>query len=426
MWLARIDVQGFKALDRFSINLTNGLTALVGKNGAGKSSVLQLLDFVFHFANGNAADFFEQRGWDPRTTHSMFSLGRIVGVQLAFQRDNDTRLIWKFNWGAQSGRNRYESVSLEGGAHSPPSKSLEYVDGQLFLNGQIVPLFLRLQGSILSILDDKISRQIKDFDPSELFALRDWLRGILSLELLSPAGMKSGSRGNKKHIGQYGQHLPSFLANLKAEQKKRLMGRLEAFFPNLRNIDTIKKRAGWVQMKIAEKYRKIQQVDVNHSSDGFLRLLAFCTIPEFDPSIRLVLLDEIEDGIDPHVIPSLLSELRDSGKRQVVVTSHSPLLINLIKESEIVLLARDEAGRSVAASYDSTELGAKFKRLGFGPGEVWSHSSLKAVESAIRQTSLTKSERFQDLLVRPGGGSRVFRVPRPRQRMFEFLEKPEK
>ena len=70
---------------------------------------------------------------------------------------------------------------------------------------------------------------------------------------------------------------------------------------------------------------------------------------------KVILLEEPEIGIHPHQLYQLLQFLRaQSRKHQVIITTHSPLVLDM--------LGRDELDRIVIASYDN-KLGSIFKHL---------------------------------------------------------------
>ena len=56
-------VRGFKSLVDFSIEDMGGFTCFVGLNGAGKSSILQFLDFASHLMKGDIPQ------WSVSYTH---------------------------------------------------------------------------------------------------------------------------------------------------------------------------------------------------------------------------------------------------------------------------------------------------------------------------------------------------------------------
>jgi predicted ATPase len=87
----------------------------------------------------------------------------------------------------------------------------------------------------------------------------------------------------------------------------------------------------------------------------------------------MVLLDEIENGINPYLtenISELLSNLTKASKRQVIITTHSPVVLNDFQPEEIVFLWKDKSGAVSGKSMFSTE---KMKRTlkVLNPGEVW-------------------------------------------------------
>jgi predicted ATPase len=206
--------------------------------------------------------------------------------------------------------------------------------------------------------------------------------GITSLELLSPVAMRSNTRGSTQGIGVKGQRLAGFLAALDAKTKDKIVSRLADFYP-LDNLSTTRKRAGWVDLKISESYQ-IGAIGAAHASDGFLRLLALCAIPEFGHKSSLVLLDEIEDGIEPHILPRLIERVVADSKSQFIMTSHSPLLINFFPPEEVMLVTRSDSGESRLKELSNLEViraGGEY----LGSGEVWANTGL----SILNQQALS-------------------------------------
>jgi predicted ATPase len=88
-------------------------------------------------------------------------------------------------------------------------------------------------------------------------------------------------------------------------------------------------------------------------SDGTLRFLVL-TVLQLDPKARGVLcLEEPENGIHPDRIPAILELLRDltvdpkqavdedNPLRQVIVNTHSPLVVQQMVQNELIYLASD-------------------------------------------------------------------------------------
>ena len=82
-------------------------------------------------------------------------------------------------------------------------------------------------------------------------------------------------------------------------------------------------------------------------STGTLRVLALLAMLRHPEPPPLVVVEEIENGLDPRSIHLLVEEIRTAvltGVTQVVLTTHSPYLLDLLKLDQLVLVARDESG----------------------------------------------------------------------------------
>ena len=214
-----------------------------------------------------------------------------------------------------------------------------------------------------------------------LVDISSWAHNITSLELLSPTAMRQGTRGATRNIGGRGERLASFLANLDAQARSNVVERLARFYP-IANIETTRKRAGWVDMRVAERFCRSATIPPTQASDGLLRLMALCAIPEFSDPTTTVLLDEIEDGIEPHILPEVVKAVVADSQGQFVFTSHSPLLVNFFPQEAIHVLAKRENGSVAACSFDELgDFGGGEEY--FGPGELWSMSAHKDFESAV-------------------------------------------
>jgi predicted ATPase len=396
--LRRFTIENYKALGFVDVRVRGGLLFLIGVNGAGKSSILQALSLVRYFANGSTSEFFKDRGWkatdgrpktvkvlplrSSRSDDDRSNSSRDLAISLSFESEH-ANVLWSFRWNYNTERAVHEVIwALERGSKNPrrivgypSSKEETGVLSDLSRLGQ-----LTLPGSIMSIVrPNHLGNSEKDREL--LKELKEWIDGITSLELLNPVTMRSKLRGDSDDIGQQGERLASFLADLTSGAKERVVGRMAKFYP-IRDIDTTRKRAGWIDMRIAEAFRLMGRIDVAHMSDGFLRILALCAIPEFDEDAGLILLDEVEDGIEPHILPQLIEQIASETSSQMIMTSHSPLLINFFDKNEIYLLSRDSNGNTVGSM--ATDLRA-FQEEGsyLGIGEIWANTASGSLYASL-------------------------------------------
>ena len=393
--LRRIHTEGYKALDPVDLRLPEKLLFLIGSNGSGKSSTLQALAFVQFFATGRCKDFFLERHWNRLDVRSrtVERPHNTLRYNLLFDCDDGSRVLWQFIWGLNSEALIQEKMWLSRSDSNPIV--LYTFDRRTGLNLQSGEDIKGLMppGSILTVITPSAVTAEHEIATSVL----NWCERITSLELLSPVAMRSNVRGSPKGIGARGQRLAGFLAALDSKTKARIVDRLSDFYP-LENLSTTRKKAGWIDLRISESFSGIGAIPAQHVSDGFLRLLALCAIPEFGSRSSMVLLDEIEDGIEPHVLPRLIERVVEDSSAQFVMTSHSPLLINFFDPSGVILLTRTPDGRAnftQLSNLKSVRDGLEF----FGPGEIWANTGLDTLNTqAVKEHggSATNGRRTAD------------------------------
>lgn len=390
--LQRISVSGFKAVDKFTMRVDPELTVLLGMNGTGKSSILQMFSFVRHLAQGKPSLFFEERGWSAADIRfkRLHSRSNFIDIEAYFLANLNDEIRWRIKWDATAGRLRSERVDLRLAEDDDWVTQLSFkAKGGGRARGQGIPP-LTFEGSILGVV------QIDDLDEDErdpLVDLYQWLSGIESLELLSPAAMKAGTGASTGNLGSRGDRLAGFLAGLTTEQRVRVQGRVALFYP-LADLDTVRKKSGWIDLVLAEAYRGMGKIQSGHMSDGFMRVLAFCAIPEMR-DVSMILLDEVEDGIQPHILGPLIELMSAETPAQIIATTHSPLLANVVGTSKLRLLTRSTEGRTIATAVERLpvfQMGNEF----FGPGELWANTELSVIEDQARRIGSLETDEAKE------------------------------
>jgi predicted ATPase len=156
---------------------------------------------------------------------------------------------------------------------------------------------------------------------------------------------------------------------------------------NIEIDTTTEGQLGWVEMYLVESWGKKIKIKKRYISDGLLRIIAFSSILtswdkeaiqensilETNDSKGFIMLDEVEDGINPTLAEKLIGQFKYLSKElghQVLITSHSPVMLNFVDESDILFMWRDSNGAIRAKPlFQATELKEALDFL--GPGEVW-------------------------------------------------------
>ena len=113
-------------------------------------------------------------------------------------------------------------------------------------------------------------------------------------------------------------------------------------------------------------------------SQGTLRILALLVLLRHPHPPSVIMIEEIENGLDPRTIHMVVDEIRafvQSGKGQVIATTHSPYLLDLLPLSQIIVVDRDEQASPVfSRPADNKELSVWAEK--FAPGKLYTMGNL--------------------------------------------------
>jgi predicted ATPase len=392
-----MQLKNFKSIQDIFIEFMP-LTVLIGGNSSGKTTLLQALDFLRSATTREIPEYLREQGWAFEDLKSKFNDGKNKSIEFTteykFMIDGIEKSIrWWFSVDFKKPEWKiYEKIEIVSDdknsrilvLHSPGSSKTV---PETFKN-------FDFQSSILKYY--KISE-----DEKELMTLKQFLASSTFYGVLSPHAIRIGQKMNViGNIGNAGEWLSTFIHHLDNDGKSKLNQIASDFAGTEVMIQTIDADKG-IQLVVNEKYKTNQTaIPAPHTSDGFLRIIAFAAIKlerlilrsgasdgalqlKYDGTYKhkghvdnnngFILLDEIENGINPYLAERVVSLFRDiieQSRRQVVVTTHSPMILNRFEPEEIVFLWKDSDGLTHCKKMFSTE--EMRDTLEFlNPGEVW-------------------------------------------------------
>lgn len=359
-------IKGFKSLADFSMGGVQGFTCLVGLNGAGKSSVLQALDFASHVMRGDVENWLAKRNWSISDLHSKLTSQSNIIFAFSFVLQNGNRYTWAAGFNRSSLSCSYERVALFGSEAIFTLTRGRYT----MLNSPPSKVEFNYTGSILSALKDEVLTP-------DLIEIRNLMLNIRSLELLSPHLMRYSLRDAASDIGVGGEKLSPFLYSIKGEQREGLLKLLRSFYPTVVDFRVKQERAGWKKLYIIEEFQgELIETEAKHVNDGLLRILAI--LAQAGSGKAFLLFDEVENGVNPEIVERLVEVLQSTGQ-QVLVTTHSPMILNYLsddvaKQSVRFIYRSFDGGTRETRLFDIPKMGAKLKMM--GPGEAFVDTSL--------------------------------------------------
>jgi predicted ATPase len=159
-----------------------------------------------------------------------------------------------------------------------------------------------------------------------------------------------------RHIGMMGEELAAFLNTLKVLDERQFAGvekSLHLMVPSITGIEVDVNSLGEVELRFLEGGRPISSRIV---SEGTLRILGLLALSAAKDPPALVGFEEPENGIHPgrlRLVAEYLKTRQRLGDSQFIVTTHSPLLPDLLPP-ESLYVCRKHDGRTRIEPYESS------------------------------------------------------------------------
>ncbi|MBI4024626.1 MAG: ATP-binding protein [Verrucomicrobia bacterium] len=384
MNLTSIRVRHFKAVEDSGTIKLGALTAFVGYNGTGKSSILEACEFFQNYAlRGTEAALapwflFEHVLWQgadrQKDAHGMF-----------YQRPLEIKL------GGNGGGTAWKAA-LEVGELAAP---LGGFDARAVL----------AKREYLKVGKNEKEYRIGDrnrgrprsgsqlFDQEREVDFRKWM--FLSLnphEIGQPRRRPEGKADEPflKSGGNLADLLKTFL-DRDAGGFNAMIEALQHIVPYAANVrpdvtkDMVERRS---LIQMTERFRAERNVVLPGwvLSGGTLRLLALLAALRNPDGPSVLFIEELENGLDPRAIGFLIEEIRSAvyaGDRQVILTTHSPYLLDKLALEHIVTVERPDGGPPVfRRPVEEDEL--RLWATKFAPGSLYSMGMLRAKERRVR------------------------------------------
>jgi|AVFP01.1.fsa_nt_gi predicted ATPase len=385
MLLVSFRIDNFKSLVEFEVPLAK-LTCLVGLNGAGKSAVIQALDFASRLFLRHLDGFMGERGWKASDLNSKLVAKSNIVLRIEAVR-GDNRLVWQGSFN----RNRLQCTQEV--VHVNGKRVYRLNDGVISIGtgAKQAPLEIEVvfdyTGSTLSALE------LKRLRSPTLRSFVGFMRRLTSLDLLSPQSLRRRTDASDGRLGLGGERLSAFLYELPAAKREQLLEQLAKCYPRLSDVSARSLRRGWKELSIVERFGKRKlSIEATHINDGMLRLMAI--LAETLTESSFLLFDEIENGINPELVEFLLDSLLEA-PQQVLVTTHSPMILNWLDDdvarAGVQYLYRDTGGRTQAIPFfEIPSLAEKLEVM--GPGEAFVDTDLTALQDEIDAMSATDQD----------------------------------
>ena len=317
-------LRNFRAFENARLPLSD-LTFVVGRNGAGKSSLLDALDLLREAVSDNLENALDRRGGAQKVRRATVGAGRkptlgiAVAFHVSFAGGRSLRTVYGFELQGEprsiASRIR-ECLALSAGETASFARTNDTFETPRKLDvsppagNLVLPLVARADSLWTEVLE----------------AVRN-LRGYE----LSPAHMAAAPAiGERSTLDRDGGNAGDVLKTIEGTDDHRwVVQRLSAIASGITDVRAEALLGRRVLRFVQRQNGSELHFDASQMSQGALRGLAVLLALRQRPTPSLVLVDEIENSVHPTGLAVLLdAALASCDRTRVVLTSHSPELLS--------------------------------------------------------------------------------------------------
>lgn len=330
----RLSVDGFRRLCGVNIDFKDRpLCVMIGANGSGKTSVLEVMSLLAASAQGKLGDRISELGG--------------IGAVLTAGR---SEMSFQLTAGSGAGPLQYDlSIETSGIGYSLKAEGLAHIGrGTITLRAKVV--------SETGLSDARsLLKPAADF--------RERLASSAYYHMLD-VGPRSQVRLPQpmrpaKLPGKNGEDLVTCLYDMRETEPdafETVEDSLRAAFPGFVQLTFPPVAAGTLAMIWRD--RNFPTGFYSHQlSEGMLRFLWLATLLQSSALPEVVLLDEPEVSLHPELLNLLAHQLREAAQRsQIIVATHSDRLVRFLKPEEVLVADLTEEGLAKLTWADSLDL----------------------------------------------------------------------
>ncbi|MEM3566283.1 MAG: ATP-binding protein [Candidatus Bathyarchaeia archaeon] len=355
-------IQNFLSLKNVDIELGK-VNVLIGPNASGKSNIARALQLIARHAREGVPALDGYKSLKDLSFNFSPTIDIWIALEMLIERTNYgyTLQLTNVRYNEQVLKGNEVIISYGGGREAIIKGIKRYIH-EAIVEGKESYYGLTFK-SILTNLPLGTEREIHHLASS--------LRNI-SVHSFSPDRLRlMNSVSEQPSLDYHGGNLARHLLYLYTERRKDF-GRIEETLKGM--IPEIEEVIPHIEGTNVEIWVKIKGVDEplkpHNISDGTLRLLAM--IATLYGGSSLVVLEEPENCIHPYLLETFMHLVRDSPS-QVLITTHSPYLLDYVKPEEVYVVWKEGLETKVKKLSTAKEMERvkRFLEEGGTLGEAW-------------------------------------------------------
>ncbi len=385
--LTKIRVQNFKSLKNVTLDL-GPRNVLVGANMAGKSNVIDLFRFIYDMT-------FPRQGPGAALSNAVFGRGGFGELLWKGGNEQTISMALSGTTSAHGPEWRWDyEISIQGGAHGNFQVANERLQIRRSPDFPADDLIERIPGSERYFVNIQHARLSSVSDPTRSileFEFPDWPGNFLRSAIakwrfyeLVPSLMRTPNQtAAATFLQEHGENLSQWLLNLQAEHYDNSFSRIQQVLrdalPQVTGLFNSPTQQSTVALGSREKHLT-RPVTLSQMSAGELAFIAFLSLIYAPPERAgsLYCIEDLENYLHPTLIETLLQVLRQSQEEwerkgespQIIMTTHSPLVVDKMKLDEIIFVEKKEGATVCTPPRDKPHLRKLLQDEEIGLGDL--------------------------------------------------------
>jgi predicted ATPase len=339
--IKRLSISNYRSLgENVTIELGR-FTALVGPNGSGKSNVVDALRFVSEAMHMGLSGAISHRYG--------------IGAVRRWSGGHPFNVSIRIDLDLGIGRPAFYSFELRGDSadeYKVKAEAAEVWDGTERFQFRIESGKWMEGPEGLTPPIDEMSLALPIIGGDARFQSLIQALQQIAIYAIFPDTLRAPQRYSSfKPLEKHGSNWASILKDQpKQTWKPELVSALQKLTGDTEDIK-VSQAASYlvVQFRHTSSNKKLKWFDATQESDGTLRVAGIVTALLQEPPVPVLGIEEPELTVHPGAIPLLYDFLKQASSRsQVLVTTHSPELLDLMDVEDIRVVVRGREGTTVA------------------------------------------------------------------------------
>jgi predicted ATPase len=388
MKIESIKLENFKSFQNIELTALPNLGIFVGANGTGKSTLFDVFGFLSDALKNNVRQALQRRGGFKEVISRGQTGSIAIEIQFRLKISGKDRLVtYRVQIAEEKGKPIVEREILryKRGVYGSPYHFLDFTRGE----GYAIT-----NEEDFNQPDEELDREVQKLGSPDILAIkglgqferfkaasafRNFIENWHVSDFHMNEARASREAGYAEHLSQMGDNLP-LVAQYMFENHRGVfdvvLDKMRKRVPGINQINAEATVDGRIVLRFQDGSFKDPFI-ANFVSDGTIKMFAYLLLLHDPAPHPLLCIEEPENQLYPSLLTELIEEFRQYARRggQVLVSSHSPDLLNGARPEEVFWLVKQNGYTSVRRASEQPEIMSLYAE-GELLGQLWKQKYL--------------------------------------------------